>query len=168
MFTVMLTSKIAGKATVFFSGFTISPFPKRKMKCHLLNFHVGDLSWQWCLEEQQPCLWTALDPSSTVFFCPHHVVCSLHIICPPLGWLESLPSSPLFFFSSSDICSHLLSRAHYVSSAAWCASLRRQNWWFPYRHKHMVMFSPEAPNIQCHRLDSWCHLGGGQHNQEWD
>lgn len=75
---------------------------------------------------------------------------------PP--WVDWNLSLHLLCFFPSDICSHL-SRSYSVSSAC-CASLRRQNWWFPYRHKHMVMFLPGASNIQCHRLDSWCHLEG--------
>lgn len=115
MVTVVLTSKTTGEATVCFSGFIISPFSKQKIKCHLLNFHVGHLIWQWCLEEQQPCLWEALDPSSTFFLCPHHVVCSLHIIVLPwVDWNLSLHllCFILFFFFFSDICLHRLSRAH--------------------------------------------------------
>lgn len=83
-----------------------------------------------------------------------------------LPWVDWNLFLHLLCFFSSDICSHL-SRSYSVSSAACCASLRRQNWWFPYRHKHMVMPLPGASNIQRHRLDSWCHWRG-QHNREWD
>lgn len=94
--------------------------------------------------------WILLAPSFSV---PSH---SYHLSSPGLTGISPFISSVFF---SSDIRSHL-SRSYSVSSAACCASLRRQNWWFPYRHKHMVMFLPGASNIQHHRLDSWCHLEG--------
>lgn len=96
--------------------------------------------------------------SSSRAFGRHWILLALSFSVP-ITWCV-LSISSIFFFFFSDICLHLLSRAHSIRSAAWCASREGRTDWFPYRHKHMVMFLPGASNIQCHRLDSWCNLRG--------
>lgn len=86
MLTVMLTSKITGEVPVCFSGFNISPFSNRKIRCHPLNFHVRGV-WR-SISRAFGRHWILLAPS---FSCSYHMVCSLCSICLPLGQLDSSP-----------------------------------------------------------------------------